>query len=118
MVAAPQYSGFTFVGASGKTYSVDGYLSDVDGALINFDGGAGAGTASPTFWIAPENVTLIDAAIVTGLTDTMKVRLVINGRPTNTVLRYVPHVTTAATRPRLNYGIAKGAQIAFFQISD
>lgn len=117
-MATPQYCGFTFVGQSGKTYSIDGYVSDVNGALINFDGGAGAGTASPTFWIAPENVTLIDYAQVTGTADTEKLRLVINGSPKNSVLRYVPHVTTAATRPRLNYGIAGGAQVSFFQISD
>jgi hypothetical protein len=118
MVATPQYAGFKFVGQSGTTYSVDAYVSDVNGALITWDGGAGAGTASPTYWIAPENCTLLDFSMVTGTADTEKIRILINGKPTNNVLRYVPHLTTNANRPVLRIGIAKGAQLAAAQISD
>jgi hypothetical protein len=118
MAATPQYAGFTLVGQSGKTYSLDAYVSDVNAGLVNVDGGAGASSSSPTYWIAPENVTLIDYQQVTGTADTEKIRVIINGRPTNNVLRYVPHLTTNATRPRLSIGIAAGAQLAFSQISD
>lgn len=118
MAATPQYAGFVFVGQSGRTYSIDGYVSDVNGELVRLDGGAGAGTGSPQFWIAPENVILRDYSQVTGCLDTEKIRVVLNNRPTNNVLRYVPHVTTAANRPVLNIGIAKGVQVSFFQISD
>jgi len=118
MAATPQYCGFQFVGASGKTYSIDGYVSDVNGALVHFDGGAGSGAASPTFYIAPENIVLRDFSMVTGTADTEKIRLVADGKPTSHVLRYVPHLTTNASRPILNIGFKAGTQISAFQISD
>lgn len=117
-MAVAQYCGFFFQGKSGKTYSLDAYISDVNGALVNFDGGAGAGTSSPTFWICPEDVVLRDYSMVTGTTDTEKIRLVANNRPTPHVLRYVPHLTTNATRPKLAIGFTKGTQVSAFQISD
>lgn len=118
MAATPQYCQLIFKGASGKTYPTDGYVSDVNGARINFDGGAGAGAATPDFWVAPENVTLIDFSMTTGTADTEKIRLTANGKPTMHVLRYVIHVSTAPFRPTLNIGFKSGTQISAFQISD
>jgi len=49
MTAAPQYGTLIFKGLqTGKTYSVDIYVSDVANALVHLDGGAGAGSSSPT----------------------------------------------------------------------
>lgn len=107
-----------FQGASGKTYSVDIYVSDVNAALINWDGGAGAGAGTPGYWKAPEDVTLVDYAQVTGTADTEKIRLTVNGRPTMHVLRYVIHVSTIATRPALRIGFKANSEIAGIQISD
>lgn len=118
MVATPQYCAFFFRGKSGKTYSVDGYVSDVNGARITWDGGSGAGTTSPTFWKPPEDVVLEDYSMVTGTADTEKIRLVVNGRPMQQVLRYVPHLTTNASRPKLSIGFAQNVEISAFQISD
>jgi len=118
MVATPQYSQFIFVGQSGTTYAIDAYISDVNGALVNFDGGGGSGTSSPTQWICPENCTLRDFSMTTGTADTEKIRLVVNNKPMSTVLRYVPHLSTNSNRPVLNIGFAKGAQVSAFQISD
>ena len=118
MAATPQYCAFFFRGASGKTYSVDGYVSDVNAARINWDGGAGAGSGSPTFWKPPENVVLEDYSMVTGTADTEKIRLVVNGRPTSQVLRYVPHLTTNASRPKLAIGFSQNTEISALQISD
>jgi len=118
MVATPKYGSMTFRGASGKTYSVDIYVSDVDGALITWDGGAGAGSASPDFWTPPEDVVLVDYSQVTGTADTEKIRLTVNGRPTQHVLRYAIHLTSLATRPRLNVGFRAGSRVAALQIAD
>jgi hypothetical protein len=118
MVAAPQYGMMFFIGASGKTYPIDVYVSDVAGGAVRWDGGAGAGTASPTFWIAPENVSLRDYAQVTGTADTEKLRLTSNGRPTSHLLRYGVHLTTLNNRPQLNIGFIKGTQISALQVSD
>jgi len=118
MAATPQYCAFVFIGASGKTYSVDGYVSDVNGARVTFDGGAGAGTTSPDFWIPPENVILTDFSMVTGTADTEKIRMTVNGRPLGQILRYVPHLTTNSNRPKLTIGFKAGSQVSAFQISD
>ena len=118
MSATPQYCGFFFVGESGATYPVDGYVSDVNGGLVNFDGGAGASSTSPTVWKAPENVVLTDFSMVTGTADTEKIRLIRNGRPTGHVLRYVPHLTSNASRPKLAIGLEKGVELSATQISD
>jgi hypothetical protein len=118
MVATPQYGGMVYQGASGKTYVKDIYVSDVNGALINFDGGGGAGASSPDFWIAPEDVVLIDYSQVTGTADTEKIRLVADGRPTGHVLRYGVHLTTLNNRPKLQIGFKAKTQISAIQISD
>ena len=118
MVATPQYGQMIFIGQSGKSYCVDLYVSDVNAALINFDGGGGAGSTSPTTWVCPENVTLVDFSMTTGTADTEKIRLVVNNKPLASVLRYVQHVSTNANRPRLSQGFAKGSQVSAFQISD
>jgi len=118
MVATPQYGSFVFQGQSGKSYSIDLYVSDVNGAAINLDGGGGAGASSPQFWVAPENVVLKDYSQVTGTADTEKIRLTANGRPLSHVLRYGVHLTSLATRPALNVGFSKGTQIGALQISD
>lgn len=118
MAATPQYGAMIFVGASGKTYSIDIYVSDVNAGLINWDGGSGAGSTSPTFWICPEDVVLSDYAQVTGTADTEKIRMLSNGRPTAHVLRYGVHLTSLNNRPTLNIGFKAGTQIGASQISD
>ena len=117
-MATPQYGGMLFVGASGKTYSVDLYVSDVNNALINWDGGAGAGSGSPDFWEAPENVILKDYQQVAGTADTEKIRLIAGARPTNHILRYGVHLTSLNQRPSLAIGFTKGTKIRAIQISD
>jgi hypothetical protein len=108
----------TFRGASGKSYSVDIYVSDVNGALITWDGGAGAGASSPDFWSPPEDVILTDYSQVTGTADTEKLRLTVNGRPTQHILRYSIHLTSLNNRPKLNVGFRRGSRVAAIQIAD
>jgi len=117
MAATPQYGALTFVGASGKTYSVDIYISDVANALVTFDGGAGAGASSPDFWTPPEDVVLKDYAQVTGTADTTKVRITSNGRPTQHILRYTVYLTSLNSRPPLNVGFRAGSRIGAIQLA-
>ena len=117
-MATPKPAQMVFVGRSGKTYSLDLYVSDVNGALINWDGGAGASATSPTFWIAPEDCVLRTFSMVTGTADTEKIRLVADGKPTAHTLRYDVNLSTIATRPPLNVGFKGGTQVSAFQISD
>lgn len=118
MVATPQYAQFVFYGMSGKSYMVDAYVSDVNGAQVLFDNGAGAGTAGESFWTPPENVVLTDYSMVTGTADTEKIRLTANGRPTQHILRYGVHLTSLNNRPKLNVGFKAGTRFGALQISD
>lgn len=115
MVAAPQYAVFKFVGASGRTYNVDAYLSDVANALVRFDGGAGASTTSPEYWQPPEPVVLVDFAIVTGMTDTTKIQITRGGQPTQDHLRFSMHVQTLAARPSIAVGFTPQGVIRAIQ---
>lgn len=118
MVATPQYGQMVFIGASGKTYPIDIYVSDVNAGAINFDAGAGAGATSETFITFSENVILKDYSMTTGTADTEKIRLVVGGKPTSHVLRYATFLSTLNNRPSLNIGFRAGSRISALQISD
>lgn len=119
MAPTPQFGAMIFMGLStGQKYNRDIYLADVNAALINWDGGAGASATSPEEWIAPEPVALIDFAIVTGTADTEKLQITRNGIPTGDMLRYTLYLSTLANRPAPNIFFAAGARIAAIQIAD
>ena len=119
MTATPKFGSFTFVGVkTGKTYTKEIYVSDVNAALIQWDLGAGAGASSGNFWKTPEPVILIDFAMVTGTADTEKIRLNFNGVHSGHILRYDTHLTSLATRERLNIKILANVDIRGYQISD
>lgn len=116
MAATPQSGTMMFVGLrTAKTYSKDVYLSDVMGALINFDAGNGAGSTSPTSWTPPEPVALVDYAQVTGTADTTKLQPISGGRPTEDMLRYTIHLTTLNNRPRLRLVFPAMYPVQFLQ---
>lgn len=116
MAAAPQSGTFFAVGLTGNNYSIDAYVSDVAGAPVRFDGGAGAGASSPDFYSFPERVIVTDFSVVAGLTDTTKIRITANGAPTPNILRYSLHLTTIATRPRLSIKLNAGTRFSAIQI--
>lgn len=116
MVAAPEYATFTFMGLrTKKTYSVDAYYSDVADALINWDGGAGGSATSPDSWTAPEPVVLIDVAVVTGGTDTLKFQVLRNNAPVGGFLRHTLFLNTLAKRAPLAIGFPQGSEIRCLQ---
>ncbi len=117
MAATPQFAVMNFIGrVSGRNYPVDVYLTDVAGALVRFDGGGGSSATSPDYWAAPgEPVTLLDFAIVTGMVDTNKIELTVNGRSTGGFLRYAMHLTTSALRPLQSITLRPGATLRAIQ---
>ncbi len=118
MVAAPQSGTLFFRGLKTKTtYAVDVYISDVVSGMANFDAGGGSGSTSPDFYTFPEDVVLEDFSVVTGLTDTTKIRLVGNGRPSSQVLRYALHETTLNNRPALAIGVKAGHLFRILQLA-
>lgn len=116
MAATPQYGTFSFQGQrSGRIYNVDAYFTDVADALVRFDGGGGAGAASPDSFTAPEPLLLFDQAIVTGTADTTKIQVLRNNQPTGDFLRYTQHLSTSAVRSPIRLGFAQGVAIRAIQ---
>lgn len=117
MTATPQ-SGTLFArGLTGNNYSVDIYVSDVAGAPVRFDGGAGAGANSPDFYSFPEPVVVTDISVVTGTADTTRARMTANGAPTPNIMRYALHLTTLATRPSLSIKLKAGTRLSAIQLA-
>jgi len=117
MAAAPQYGTITIAGAGGTSISVDVYFSDVANALANFDAGAGAGSTSETFYKCPINGIIVDFSVVTGLTDTTRGRVTINGSPTKSILRWGNHVNSINNRPKPNIPIYAGENLGIVQLA-
>lgn len=118
MAATPQRAALTFMGKSGRIYSIDSYISDVANASVTFDPNGSAGATSLQYWQPPEDVTLIDYAQVTGTADTTALVLTQGGAiRAGTVLRYTVFLTTINTRPRLNIAFPANALIGAKQLA-
>ena len=116
MAATPQYGTIFLKGVqTQRTYAVDVYISDVASAAVNFDSGSGASSGSDTFYIAPENVILVDFSVVTGLADTTKISINANGVQTGNRLRYANQLNSLNNRPQLAIPFRAGSKIAFSQ---
>lgn len=117
MAATPQYGTMVFRGRSGRAYSKDMYVSDVNLALARFDAGAGASSTSETAWTPPEDVLLVDYAQVTGTADTTRVQVTRDAVPSGDVLRYTVHLTTLNNRPVLNIPFRRGQRVGAIQLT-
>lgn len=118
MAATPQRAAFTFLGKSGRVYSIDAYVSDVANAAVTFDPNGTAGASSLQYWQPPEDVTLVDYAQVTGTADTTALVLTQGGAiKAGTVLRYTVFLTSIATRPRLMIAFPANALIGAKQVA-
>lgn len=119
MAATPKTGVLMFRGlSSGTTYAKPFYDADVSGTLCRIDNGAGTPGASggADFCTFPENVTLYDISVVTGIVDTANLRLLIDYNPTGYVFNWASHVNTLSYRPNLNISISAGRRISFQQL--
>ena len=117
MAAAPQYATLTLATRSGSSISVDVYLSDVANASANFDSGAGSSSTSETFFKCPTDAVIVDFSVVTGLTDTTRGRVTINGSPSKSILRWGNHTNTINNRPKPNIPVYAGENIGIVQLA-
>lgn len=119
MAATPRYGTFTFQGMeTGKTHSVDTYLSDVANAQGNFDSGNGASSTSLTYWKAPEKCVLIDFSLASGMADTTNIVMTADGAQIPAArLRYANFLNTLAFRPKLQIGFNAGTNVSCIQIA-
>ena len=113
MAATPKNGTMIFRGLkSGQAYVRGFYNPDVAGSAVRFDGGAGAGAATPDFVTFNEDVVLVDVAVVTGIVDTTQIRLTANSAPTVQLLRWSTHLESLNNRPILNIGIGNGTRFS------
>ena len=116
MAAAPKYGTLMFLGASGRTYAVDVYISDVANGQVNFDNGSGASSTSLTYYKAPEQMKLYDFSVATGLTDTTNMLFTSDGAQiAGSRVRYANFVNTLANRPTLSLTFRQGSNIGALQ---
>lgn len=113
---AAQKGAATFLGASGRRYVKQFYLSDSANALATFDSGAGAGAASEAFYIPPEDVKVVDICIAAASGQT-QTQLCIDGVPTGDMLLNAIHLAAITFRPVLTLGVLKGHKFTMIQIA-
>lgn len=106
----------TFKGASGKTYSLDFYISDVVAAYVTINPAGKAGTGNNTFWKCPEPVVLTDMSIASGPTVMVGLQALADDAPiAGASLRIANFLNTLANRPYPGIGFQAGRNVAFTQ---
>jgi hypothetical protein len=96
------------IGRSGRTYVVDVYVPDATGTYWTFNPAGLAGTASPTSWRVPEDVTIYDYASGAAPTAVGAI-LNANGAIINGgALRFSNQLATLSNRGKLNLPVKAG----------
>jgi len=115
-MAVPQNGTATFVGRSGRNYTIDVYVSDVAAAACTFNPSGAAGTGSLQYWVCPEDVVLRDFSIVTGLGTTVALLYSRDGATVpGSMIRVANHLNTNPYRPTLNVMFKAKTQIGAVQ---
>lgn len=112
---AAQNANFNFVSADGKTtYCVDAYIPDAVATKLTFNGSGLAGTASDTFWQAPEDVYLVD---ISGAAPTaVGAILTYTGQIySNHTFRWANQLATLANRQKHKVFVPAGTQFGALQ---
>jgi len=115
MAATPKNGTMVFRGRSGKTYNWNVYVSDVAAAYVTMSKTGAAVAGSQNFFIAPEDIKLVDFSIVTGTQDTTTLSCQRNDVGTGDILPYATNLTTIATRPSPGVVWQRGDKITFVQ---
>lgn len=117
MAATPRYGTLTFKGnQTGRNYSIDFYCSDVANAAVNFDSGLGATSTSLTFVKLPEDMTLVDASVASGIADTTSwVPTKDGGIIPSQRIRHANFLNSLAFRPALSMRFPAGTNFGLIQ---
>jgi hypothetical protein len=105
-----------FEGASGRTYNVSGYISDVVAARVLFNPNGVATTTSDNYWQPPEPCVLRKVSILTGPTVATGFFLTAGG-PTvpNSAVLIGANLTTSTNAPALSIGFAANTLVGAVQ---
>jgi len=115
-MVTPELGSLTFVGSTGKYYSLSLYSSDVVGAAVTFSTYGTAAAGGQAFWNVPaEGVTLVDISIATGQTVTTAYSLNVNDVPTGNVVQLINVINTLAFRAFPKISIKGGSKFTMIQ---
>ena len=106
----------TFIGASGRTYSISTYTADTSGVINTLNPNTVATATSPQFWRPPENVILNDYAIATGTTQTTAYWTQDGATKAGSVTSYVACLNTSAQRQQLKLAFPAGCLIGLVTV--
>jgi len=87
-----------FQGVSGRRYNMLVYIADVVATDIKWSQDGAAVSTGPSFWNAPEQVTLVDFIMPSGPTVTVGVKFKANDAPIGQQLLLATYLSTLATR--------------------
>ena len=102
-------------GASGKSYNVSFYSSDVVGATVTFNLNGNAGTGSQSFYILPENCILEDVSFTSSNTVTTSWVVQLNDANTGNVISVANQLNTLANRQKPMIPLPAGRKLTMVQ---
>lgn len=119
MAATPKTGILEFTTRSGQKFSVGIYNSDVASAFLKMNKmGSASATVGVDFITAPEDMTLTDVSVVTGIVDTANLLLFIDdGAVPGRLVNWANCVNTLTSRSFPALKISKGRKIQFQQVA-
>jgi len=112
MAATPKTGTIRFRGRSGRDYAYAIYNPDVAASFNTFATTGAAGSGSVNFITAPEDITLVDVSVVTGIADTTAVVLWLDDGPVpGSVVSWANVVNTSPFRSFPQLSISKGRKV-------
>ena len=114
-MVTPENGSLTFRGASGRSYNINFYSSDVIGAATTFNLAGVATAGAQNFYLIPENVILVDISTTTGQTVTTNYVVYINDVPIGNVIPVANTINTLANRIIPAIPIAAGRKFTIIQ---
>lgn len=118
MAATPKTGILIFQGRSGEKYTYSIYNSDVAASFVTWNRMGTAGTASPNFVTAPEDMKLIDVSVVTGIVDTTTLLLFLDdGAVAGKLISWANVLNSLTTRSFPEIGIRKGRKLQLQQVA-
>lgn len=103
------------IGRSGRTYVVDVYIPDATATYLTFNAAGLAGTASPAYWIAPEDCTITDISTAAAPT-AVGFTFLVNGANLNGgTIRWANYLAANPNRPGLALSLRIGTQLGGLQ---
>jgi len=117
MAATPKNGTLLFKGRSGRMYAYSIYNSDVANGFVTFATTGAAGSGSVNFVTAPEDMTLVDVSVVTGIADTTSLVLWLDDAPVrNTIISWANVLNSLQTRSFPPVGISQGRKVQLAEV--